>query len=48
VTSAAIVWGTQNEMVAVQEFKQKVSPIHYYRIYITRGYTCTLLQDVHF
>ena len=28
VTSAAIVWGIQNEMVAVQEFKQKVSPSH--------------------
>ena len=28
VTSAAIVWGIQNEKVAVQEFKQKVSPSH--------------------
>ena len=28
VTSAAIVWGIQNEKVTVQEFKQKVSPSH--------------------
>ena len=28
VTSAAIEWGVQNEKVAVQEFKKKVSPSH--------------------